>query len=471
MKRTSVPILILALVCMTVSAADQFGPSPPHPESFMVSPEEAGDIYPGFNNLYLQEPWNLDRAALRDTMDWRSYAPAARNQGVCNTCWIFAALGEMELQLSILSLGSFNFSEDHLKECNPFNTRCAGGGNFWMSGNYLTQEGARLETCQPYHAYNYTCLTACEPVMRLREYRTVANTVDAIKAALNYGPVITSINAEAWGTAFQNYDGSYVLSGGSGPTNHSVVIVGYDDPQFPEGHWIVRNSYGTSWGDDGYFYIQYGAGAIGSNSCQHVAFEEPLESQDRSLLYFDTHGVVGAYGNGSNNTTWGAVRFVPSYSGDVERVEFAALGSNFTYTIRIYNSKSGSSPSIYFYDLMHSVTASAVPQGGYLSVDIDPPLAVQNGNDFYVVVQFDTPGGDGYPVPVDNATPTEGQSFLSLTGSGSTWQTVPVDICIRAVMFNPLASIPTLSGLGLLLLTLTGSLWLKLAARNHRRVD
>lgn len=467
MIRLKSMLLLSALLLVGVTSAEEFSIGPPHPDSYFIK-EDQGYIPPGFDDTRLEEPYDLDIKSLPLAIDWRSYAPVAHDQGACGTCWIFGSLGDMEMQMRILGMGIYDFSEDHLKECNDYNTRCAGAGNYWMSSNYLEKSGARLESCQPYHPYNYTCLTSCVPVKRVKELRMIANTEAAIKSALVNGPVITSMNVDAWGGApsgaFYTYNGSYVLTGGGGATNHCVLIVGYDDPSFPAGHWIVRNSWGTSWGDDGYFYIAYGAGSIGTSAAQFISFEDPLVDQDMQLVFSDRHGCSASYGS-SANTMWGAVRLVAPMSGYLERIEIVYLGSNFNYTIRIYDTKIGTSPSIQFTNLLKTIAANNIPQGGHFSIPVNPPLWMNNGNDFYVTTQFSVPSG-GYPVPVDNVGFAEGQSFLSTTGS--TWQSVSgIDINIRAVMRNPYPEAPALTtvGIGFLLAGFTFAL----LRRNRRR--
>ncbi len=463
MIRRLLYLLVFVLLGCSVAGAGEITVGPPHPASLVDPDRTTGYIPPNFDDTWVPERWDLDLRATRDTMDWRPYAPIARNQNPCGTCWIFCSLGDMEIQMNIDGLGSWDFSEDHLKECNVFNTQCAGGGNFWMSGNYLQKSGARLESCQPYHPYDYHCVTACEPVYRLREFRTVANTVAAIKDALNHGPVITSMNAAMLGSAFDSYNGSYVISGGTATsTDHCVMIVGYDDPAFSptENFWIVRNSWGTGWGDNGYFYINYDVAGIGLSACQFTNFELPLADQELDLMVFDTEGCNSYLGTGSDNDMWGAVRFVPTYNGTLERVEFVELGANFNYTINIYNTRMGSDPNYYFTDLLYSNSAAGVPRGGYFSVDISPPMPISTGNDFYVAVQFQTPGGIGYPIPVDLIAPVEGESYLSTTGTGASWQTYSTDVCIRAITNYPDSSLPATGpiGLGLLLTCISGLL-------------
>ncbi|MBN2056499.1 hypothetical protein JW905_16360 [bacterium] len=450
-----VGLTIIAAGGVAVTAAAEIHRAPLSCDDNSQSSQAAGFIPPNYDPRWLEEPLRLEPGAVSRDADWRSYCPNVRYQGNCGTCWIFAALGDMETQLNINGMGLYDFSEDHLKECNVYDTGCAGGGNFIMAGNYLNKSGARLESCQPYHQYEYYCVSSCQPQVRLREYRVIAPTTLAIQDALAEGPVISSINSDAWGNppsgAFYTYNGSYVLSGGSGPTNHTILIVGYDDPAFPPGHWIVRNSWGTDWGEDGYGYIAYGAGGIGAFNAQYTAFEEPLSDQDLDLVHFDNYGPESFWGNGVSNVAWGCVEVIPEYDGVLRRIEFFTSATNWTMDARVYNSKSGTSPTMVFYNQLFRATASNVETAGYYSVDVDPPLEITEGNDIFLAVRFQVASG-GYPVPADSMVPIDGNSYLSISGTGSTWQTVPFDVCIRAVTQpEPVVPAVTPVGLGILL--------------------
>ena len=91
-------------------------------------------------------------------------------------------------------------------------------------------------------------------------WHSIANDVQQIKTAIyNDGPVCTAVDAnDAW----DNYGGGVIDAQGYG-TNHLVLIVGWDDRMGTDGAWIVKNSWGASWGEAGYCYVAYGATSIG----------------------------------------------------------------------------------------------------------------------------------------------------------------------------------------------------------------
>ena len=89
-------------------------------------------------------------------------------------------------------------------------------------------------------------------------------SVDAIKQAIyTYGPISVAVCA---GSHFQAYSGGIFNTSescGSDVINHAVVLVGWNDNNGTDGYWILRNSWGTSWGMAGYMYIGYGVSQVG----------------------------------------------------------------------------------------------------------------------------------------------------------------------------------------------------------------
>ena len=90
-------------------------------------------------------------------------------------------------------------------------------------------------------------------------------STSAIKQAiLTYGPVSAAVCVTS---AFQGYTGGVFNACSPGTVNHAVVLVGWNDAQGTQGVWILRNSWGTDWGEDGYMYIEYGCSSIGYSAC------------------------------------------------------------------------------------------------------------------------------------------------------------------------------------------------------------
>lgn len=201
--------------------------------------------------------------------DWRvnGGTTPAKNQGSCGSCWSFAAVGQLEGHVRIYDGRIMDLSEQQVIDCNSYSAGCNGG---WLAAAYevFQSPGAVEESCIPYEARDdLSCRQdQCQVVARISGYEYVPNNVTSIKQALLNGPVATSMTVV---DNFYYYTGGCYETDSSDPTNHAVLIVGWDDNACGgAGAWIVKNSWGTDWGENGYFYIKYGACNIGSSSYQ-----------------------------------------------------------------------------------------------------------------------------------------------------------------------------------------------------------
>jgi C1A family cysteine protease len=244
------------------------------PKPVYVSPPESYGLLPPPVDMTGLRPYAkslLGQMSPPPSWDWRTMngVTPVKNQNPYGTCWAFATVGDLESKVRIRESVTRDFSEVNIVACNPVGTTCNSGGNAWISTNYLTLLGSVNETCNPYPGGcpNPTCVNPmCAYYDRITEWRIIPNDVTAIKnAIMTYGPVFTGIYASFPG--FSTYNGSGCLSyTGSEGQNHAVLIVGWDDGMCGgNGGWIAKNSWGTSWGASGYFYIRYGSARIGEN--------------------------------------------------------------------------------------------------------------------------------------------------------------------------------------------------------------
>merc|ERR1712048_125527 len=210
---------------------------------------------------YLGEHEDTEVAA---SVDWRTKGAVTpvKNQGQCGSCWAFSTVGGLEGAWEIGTGTLTSMSEQQLVDCSKANNGC-GGGN--METGFQYQEGVNVatESSYPYTARDGSCRTSgystAVPRGGVTGYRSVSASTSALKSALNKGPVSIAIEADQY--AFQGYTGGVISSGCGTSLDHGVTAVGYTDSYF-----IVKNSWGASWGNSGYVYISTSGNTCGVHS-------------------------------------------------------------------------------------------------------------------------------------------------------------------------------------------------------------
>lgn len=471
-------ILLLSLTFLMnlplLAQEDDSQPAPtPVPRKVVVSPD-TGFIPPNMDLSHLRsgKEW-LHKAegielSLPSSFDWRQYGvvTSVKNQGSCGSCYAFASLGCFESKILIDGGSTYDLSEDNVKECEYYHS-CCSGGSFYRVASFLSQYGTVLESCDPYLPYHNTspACGSCAFQQTLLDWRIISGDsvpdTNVLKNYIyNYGPVYTSMWSGAdpydatWRSEFNSYDGSYTLyKPWSGATDHAVLIVGWDDSLTHAGGtggWIVKNSWGTSWGgtcgygtEKGYFTIAYGSAAIGKYS----SFIWDWTSYDTNgdIYYYDEGG--WNYNRGWGDTTaWGLCWFVPTENTYATRIEFWTNDTNTTVDCYLYDDWSWTAPgpSGTLSNLLASKTGVSFTEAGYHSVALDTPVSLTNGDGVAVVVKFQT-STYGYPIPCDADGPIQSQkTFCSHTGANGTWYDMatasgtPGNVAIRLRTSTPL---------------------------------
>jgi C1A family cysteine protease len=183
-----------------------------------------------------------------------------KNQGQCGSCWAFAACGSFESVLKIKDGVTRDIAEQWLVNCTS-GSSCSGG---WCPDNMFKTYGAVYETDAKYTGKDGTCASSYTYHEKITGYKQIATnpTVDQIKQAIQtYGPVWIAVCV---GSNFNAYKTGVLTKTDAGSVNHAVVLCGWDDAN---SCWILRNSWGTSWGENqGYMRIKYGTSQVGYNA-------------------------------------------------------------------------------------------------------------------------------------------------------------------------------------------------------------
>jgi len=205
-------------------------------------------------------------------VDWRNmgghnYVTGVRDQGNCGSCYAFAATAVLESRILITSRSpdmELDLSEQSMVSCDSENYGCD-GGFLDVAFDFLKKTGAPLEACYPYTSGTSGIAGRCEGcadwrqnTYRITSFEDVSTSVESIKSAIaRYGPVLTGFTV--YTDFFYYQSGIYRHTTGKIEGGHAVAIVGYDDAQQC---WIIKNSWGSGWGENGYFRI-----AAGTNEC------------------------------------------------------------------------------------------------------------------------------------------------------------------------------------------------------------
>ncbi|EAS00456.1 papain family cysteine protease (macronuclear) [Tetrahymena thermophila SB210] len=202
------------------------------------------------------------------SVDWRLQGKVSpvKNQGQCGACWAFSATGLAESVNLMRNNTLQQYSEQELIDCtykiystNYFNQGCDGG---WAANgmNYIQQKGVFSESDYPYSASLGTCNNATSATRQkaffakdsIYFYTWNSNKTNELQYAVSTQPISVQVDATFWNSyssgVFNN------CSTDNWTVNHAPLLVGYTK----EGNWIVKNSWGTNWGQNGYIILAPG---------------------------------------------------------------------------------------------------------------------------------------------------------------------------------------------------------------------
>eukprot|EP01130_Rhizamoeba_saxonica_P001791 TRINITY_DN11639_c0_g1_i1.p1 TRINITY_DN11639_c0_g1~~TRINITY_DN11639_c0_g1_i1.p1 ORF type:complete len:359 (-),score=89.52 TRINITY_DN11639_c0_g1_i1:51-1016(-) len=216
---------------------------------------------------------------LPKSFDWRTknVVTPVKDQGSCGSCWAFSTTGNVEGQWALAGNKLTSLSEQNLvdcdHECREYENQkaCDAGCNGGLQPNAFTyimkNGGIDTEASYPYEGVDDTCRFKKENVgAKINNFTFVSKDEDQMAAYLvSHGPLSIAANAVEW----QFYIGGVFYIPCGTDLDHGILIVGYGvetDIFFQTmPYWIVKNSWGTGWGKDGYLWIERGDGKCGLN--------------------------------------------------------------------------------------------------------------------------------------------------------------------------------------------------------------
>lgn len=343
------------------------------------------------------------------------------------SCWTYGTYASLESYL--LPSETWDFSENNMKNLlSPYYPESFDfyeGGFPLMSAAYLARwNGPVVETddpCDPHSSISPEGLPVVKHVQEILFIPDRQGDLDNenIKFALQkYGAVASTMYIDP--ACFDPVNNSYYYAG-QDFSNHMVAIVGWDDsfdknkfyPAAPgDGAFIVKNSWGSDWGEKGYFYISYYDSSIGKSNAVYTA--EDLDNCD-SIYQYDPLGWVNSFGYAQNTSVWAANVFTARENETLEAVSFYATDSGAEYEVYVYT------------DPVSGPISSEGPEAsgngtftyaGYHTVRLDQRIPLTKGQNFSVVLRSSAPDY-GYPVALER--PLEGYSSQASSHSGESY--------------------------------------------------
>jgi len=278
----------------------------PHLEGMMMADIEK--MKGGSRGRRYHKPSKLNKSLLNSKLaapgevlpasfDWRNvngvnYVPEVRNQGSCGSCYAFSSMGMLEARLRILTGNTRNFtlSPQDIVSCSRLSQGCDGGFPYLIAGRYGKDYGLVDEECNQYTGKNDQCRTKSDckryyvsNYSYVGGYYGACSELEMKKSLVKNGPL--SVSFEVYPDFMMYKSGVYhktqllqraLKFQPFEITNHAVLLVGYGhDTKSNEDYWIVQNSWGKQWGEDGFFRIRRGTDECAIESIAVEAFPIP----------------------------------------------------------------------------------------------------------------------------------------------------------------------------------------------------
>ena len=229
-------------------------------------------------------PLDIAPLATVKAFNWRDsrYSTVVQYQGTCGSCWAFTSAAVYETNYYIKNRVTLDISEQFILDCavdkNGNDAGSCDGG--WYGGvfDYLMTKGALLEKQRAYKGKQGSCYSTGKSPYKVTKWGYLRRdagipSVSEMKEAISkYGAIAACVKVTP---AFQAYKSGvfneFAAVSGKNDINHAITIVGWDDSK---NAYLVKNSWGPRWGDNGYIWVEYGSNNIGFGATWAVVVAE-----------------------------------------------------------------------------------------------------------------------------------------------------------------------------------------------------
>lgn len=388
-------------------------------KSTTIEGHAMGLIPTPFNFHFSETSTKLKAEDLPSSYDLRvikggAYLTSVKNQGQSGTCWTFGTYGSIEsylLKQDSLEQDSlkYDFSEQNLATCHGFDYAPNEGGTALMAASYFSRHyGPITEEDDPYTKpdESSSCRGNLTPSMYIEQAVYLPGSQEETydiaqikQAIIDYGALYVNMYYD---TVYYNSTDYTYFYPGTEYTDHAVVLVGWNDsiivsggdsiPDSP-GAWIIKNSWGENWGDNGFFYISYKDSVALSTI---VYFPSAVEyNSNVNTYYYDECGMVTALGTGEY-PSYALIKFTPNNNEYLKKIGTYLYSDNCTLNIEIYDNFNGDSLSNYLGG-KKNITCS---YPGYKTIELEDAISLSNKDDFYIKIYCYNPEL-GYIIPVE----------------------------------------------------------------------